>query len=70
MIYNVVLVSGIQLSKSVSHIYIFLFFGLFSHIGHYRVLSSLLYSAFLLVIYFIYTSVHMSLDFFHFLRKY
>ena len=41
MIYNVVLVSGVQQSESVIHIHIstLFFFRLFSHIGHYRVLS-------------------------------
>ena len=39
--YNIVLVSGVQLSESVVHIHIFIPFlgGLFSHIGGYRVLS-------------------------------
>ena len=39
--YNIVLVSGVQLSESVVHIHIFIPFlgGLFSHIGRYRVLS-------------------------------
>ena len=46
--YNVVLVSGVQQSESVIHIYIvdiypyLLFFSFFSHIGHYRVLSRVL----------------------------
>ena len=40
MLYNVVLVSGVQHSDSVIHIHIFFFFRFFSHIGHYRILSS------------------------------
>jgi len=46
LIYNVVLVSGVQQSESITHthththIYIYtLFFRFFSHIGHYRVLT-------------------------------
>ena len=39
MIYNVVLVSGVQKSESVTHIHIFTLFLDSSHIGHYRVLS-------------------------------
>ena len=38
LIYNVGLVSGVQQSEPVIHISFF--FRLFSHIGHYRVLSS------------------------------
>ena len=37
MIYNVVLVSGVQQSGSAIHIYFF--FRFFSHIGYYRLLS-------------------------------
>ena len=43
LIYNVVLVSGVQQSESVKHIHrstlFFFFLRFFSHIGHYRVLS-------------------------------
>ena len=39
MIFNVVLVSGVQHSDSVIHIHILIFFRLFSHIDYYRILS-------------------------------
>ena len=39
MIYSVVLVSGIEQSESVKHIHIFPLFYIFSHIGHYGILS-------------------------------
>ena len=40
LIYNVVLVTGVQKSESVIYIYIYpLFFRFFSYTGHYRVLS-------------------------------
>ena len=43
-IYNVVLVSAVEQSESVIHIHVStLFLRFFSHIGHYRVLSSLCY---------------------------
>ena len=52
----VALVSGVQLSESVTHIHIAtLSFRFFFHIGHYRVLSR-----FLLVICFVCNSVYMS----------
>ena len=38
MIYNVVLVSAIQLSDSVIHIHLF-FFRFFPHIGYYKILN-------------------------------
>ena len=53
MICNVVLVSGVQQSESVTHIHIFTLFFLFfnplfsrffPHIGHYRVLSRVPYA--------------------------
>ena len=37
--YNVVLVVGVQQSNSVIHIIYYLFFRLFPHISHYKVLS-------------------------------
>ena len=40
LIYNVMLVSGVQQSDSVIHIFIYPFFFIFfSHIGYYRILS-------------------------------
>ena len=65
MIYNVVLVSAIRHSESVyvcTHISP-LFFRLSSHIGHYRLLSRVpcAISRFVLAIYFIYSSVYMSI---------
>ena len=40
MIYNVMLVSGVQQNDSVIHIHIYpFFFRFFSHIGYYRILS-------------------------------
>ena len=39
LIYKVVLVSGVQQSESVIHIYILIFFRFFPHLGHYRILS-------------------------------
>ena len=39
LIYNVVLVSGVQQSDSIIHIHIFILFRLFSHIGYHRILS-------------------------------
>ena len=47
LIYNVLLVPGVQKSESVIYIYICiypLFFRFFPHIDHYRVLSSLCYT--------------------------
>ena len=52
MIRNVVLVSGVQQSESVTYTYIH-FFGFFSHIGHYRVSNRVL------IIHFFY-SVYIS----------
>ena len=46
---------------SYTNAYIHLFFRFFSHIGHYRVLSRVLHSRPLLVIYFIYGSVYLSI---------
>ena len=44
LIYNVVLVSAVEQSESVIHIHVStLFLRFSSHIGHYRVLSSLCY---------------------------
>ena len=40
LIYNVVLASGVQQSESVIHIHISTFLRFFSHISHYRILSS------------------------------
>ena len=42
MLYNVVLVSGVQLSDSVEHIHISILFQILSHIGYYRTLSRVL----------------------------
>ena len=61
MLYNVVLVSAVQQSKSALHIYIYiypLFFGFPSHLGHHRASSTVpvLYSRFSLIIYFIHNS--------------
>ena len=40
LIYNVILVSGVQQNDSIIHIHIYLFFfKLFSRLGYYRVLS-------------------------------
>ena len=39
LIYNVLLVSGIQQSESVIHMHIPTLLQILSHIGHYRVLS-------------------------------
>ena len=63
LIYSVALVSAVQQSESVIRIHISTFFRFFSHIGHYRVLSRVpcVYSRSLLVIYFIYSSVYMSI---------
>ena len=61
LIYNVVLVSGIQQSESVTHIST-LFKILFPYRSlEYRVEFPVLYSRFLLVIYIIYSSVYMSI---------
>ena len=64
MIYNVVLVSDIWLNGSVIYTQIYSFFGFFSHIGHYRVLSRVpcainCINRSLLVIYFTYSSMDM-----------
>ena len=59
MIYNVVLVLGIEHSELVIQIPTF-FFIFFSHIGFYRVEFPVLYSRFLLVTCLIYSSVNMS----------
>ena len=42
LIYNAVLVSGVQQSESVMHMHIAILFRFFSHIGYYRILSSFL----------------------------
>ena len=63
MIYNVVLVSGVQQSESVIHVHISTLFRFFSHIGHYRVVSrSLLTSVIQLVLisYLFYISVQFN----------
>ena len=39
LIYNVVLVAGVQQSDSVIHIHVFILFQIFTHIGYYRILS-------------------------------
>ena len=60
MIYNVMLVSGVQQRESVIHIYIstLCFFRFFSHIGRYRVLSRVPCARQqVLISYFIYYSV-------------
>ena len=58
------LVSGVQQSESVIHIHIspLFFLDSFYHIGHYKYWAEfpVLYSRFLLVIYFIYISVYIS----------
>ena len=63
LINNVVLISSIQLTDSVIHIMYFYFFKFFSHLGYCRVLSTVLvlYSRSLLVIYFKYSSLYMSI---------
>ena len=63
MIYNVVLVSGVQQSESVIYVHISTLFRFFSHIGHYRVVSrSLLTSVIQLVLisYLFYISVQFN----------
>ena len=64
LIYNVVLISGVQQSESVIYIYMYpCFGGFFSHFSHYRVLSKVSYATQLaLVVYFIYSSLHMSIS--------
>ena len=59
MIYNVVLVSGVQQSDSVIHIAII--FQILFHTGYIRILIEfpVLYSRSLLITYFIYSSVYM-----------
>ena len=52
LIYDIMLVSGIQQSESVIHIHVATFFRLFSHLGRYRVEFPVLYSRSLLVLYF------------------
>ena len=55
MIYNAVLVSGVEQSVSVIHVHIFTLFEiLFSYRSLWSIRKSLLYSRSLLVIYFIY----------------
>ena len=44
LIYNVVLISGVQHSESVTHIHISIFEEFFSHVGHSRVLSRVPYA--------------------------
>ena len=44
MIYNAVLVSGIEQSELALHIHTSTLFKFFSHMGHYRVLSRVLYA--------------------------
>ena len=39
LIYNILLVSGVQQGDSVMHIHISILFVTFSHIGYYRILS-------------------------------
>ena len=39
MIYNVVLISGVQQSDSVIHIHIFILFQILSHIDYHRILN-------------------------------
>ena len=39
LIYNIVLVSGVQQSDSVIHVHISIFVRFFSHVGYYRILS-------------------------------
>ena len=60
LIYSVVSVSGIQQNESVIHISSC--FQIFSHIGHYRVLSKVPCAIlrYLLVIYFVYSGMYTS----------
>ena len=61
LIYNVVLVSGEQQSESVIHMHISTLFQIiFPYRSLQRIAFPVPYSRFLLVIYFIYTSVYMS----------
>ena len=64
LIYNVVLLSSVQQNKSVIHIHISTLFTILFHIDDYRVLRefSVLHSRSLLVIYFIHSSVYMSIS--------
>ena len=61
MIYNVVLVPGVQQNDSVIHTHTSFFSIFFSHNGYYRVLSKfpVLCSTSLWITYFIYSSVYM-----------
>ena len=72
LIYNVVLVSGVQQSDSVIHIYVYVYiyiyiyiyiYVLFQIIFPYRLLQEIefsgLYSRSLLIIYFVYNSVYL-----------
>ena len=54
------LVSGVQQRESVIHIYAS-FFRFFSHLGYYRILSRVLFSVSLVVFYFKYSNVYMSI---------
>ena len=61
MTYNFVVLSAVQQSESVTHIHVFTVFSFFSPIDHYRVPVefSMLCNRFLLVVYFICSTVYM-----------
>ena len=62
MIYNVVLVSGVQQSDSVIYIHIFILFQIFSIMVYHRILNivlPVLYSRTLLFTHYIHNSLHL-----------
>ena len=61
MIYNVVLVSGVQQSDSIIHLYMYIlfFFTFSSIIGYYKILSIVLCATQQVLVGFIYISVYM-----------
>ena len=63
LIYNIALISSVQKSMSVMHIHISALYLEYSHISHYSVFVEfpVLWSRFLLVTYFTYSSVYMSI---------
>ena len=62
MIYNVVLVSGVKQSDSVTYIHIFILFQIFFHVSYYRVWNGVPCAIQHILVYYLfymYSSMHM-----------